>query len=141
VNRSVTTPRPTQDPATSSGTLRPEPEIVEAIALRVVELLAAEPRSDREGNLIDAAELARRFGMDRAWVYSHASELGAVRLGDGPNARIRFDPKRAEQALRPVGDRPPAQSPRRAPARRRSRRSRVPLLPVRGAGVADETRG
>lgn len=128
-----------EDPTTPSTGLRPESEIVEAIALRVVELLAAEARSGRDGDLIDAAELARRFGMDRAWVYSHATELGAVRLGSGPNARIRFDPKRAEQALRPVGDPPPAQPPRRPAARRRSRRSRVPLLPVRGAGVADET--
>lgn len=33
------------------------------------------------------------------YVYAHAAELGAMRLGSGPKARIRFDLDRARQAL------------------------------------------
>jgi hypothetical protein len=54
-------------------------QTVEVIARRVVELLQA---NAVEGpGLVDAAELARRFGVDRSWVYTHAIELGAVKLG------------------------------------------------------------
>jgi hypothetical protein len=121
------------------GERRPDAALVEAIAHRVVELLAEDPRPDREdSDLIDAAELARRLGMDRSWVYSHAMELGAVRLGDGPNARLRFDPGRAEKVLRPVGEPPPPRPPRRPPVRRRTGRTRVPLLPVRGTETFEE---
>jgi hypothetical protein len=58
----------------------------ERIAARVVELLRREPPP----RFIDAAALARILGVERDWVYSHARELGAVRLG-GPRGRLRFD--------------------------------------------------
>ena len=65
-------------------------DFVEAVARRVVELLApavgAPPRE-----LVTAAEIAKRFHVDRSWVYGNASRLGAVRLGSGPKARLRFD--------------------------------------------------
>lgn len=42
--------------------------------------------------MIDSKEVARRFGLSRAWVYEHAGELGAVAIGDGPRPRLRFVP-------------------------------------------------
>ncbi len=41
--------------------------------------------------LVDAIALARLLGVSRAYVYEHADELGALRLGGGPKARLRFD--------------------------------------------------
>jgi hypothetical protein len=109
-----------------------DPEAVEAIAVRVVTLL--EKQGLRRRELIGAAELARRLGVDRSWVYSHAIELGAVKLGDGPRARLRFDPEIAEQMLRKLDDGsapdPPARSVERADRARWSRRPEVRLLPV-----------
>ena len=66
------------------------PDAVELIARRVVELLREEEGTSRSARLVDAAALAAELGVDRDWVYSHADELGAIRLG-GPNGRLRFD--------------------------------------------------
>ena len=41
---------------------------------------------------LDAAEVSRQLGVTREWVYGHASELGAVRIGHGPRPRLRFPP-------------------------------------------------
>jgi len=49
--------------------------------------------------LVDAATLAAELGVSRDWVYEHASELRAMRLGAGPKARLRFDPIAARVAL------------------------------------------
>jgi len=123
----------------ASTEFRPDADLIEAIARRVAELLHEDPRPDRQSaGLIDAAELARRLGMDRSWVYSHAAELGAVRLGTGPNARLRFDPERATRALNPVGDPPARTEPRRQAVRRRPRRRRAPLLPVKGVPASEK---
>ena len=106
---------------------------VEQIAARVVELLGRERRQVGEG-LIDAAEAARRLGVSRGTVYEKAEELGAVRLGEGPRARLRFDPARLAACLGTsgVGRQPLSEDP---PIRRQVRvrqASRVDLLPVRG---------
>lgn len=63
---------------------------VEAISHRVVELLRGKGIG---GELIDAVEVARRFGCSRDWVYENADRLGVVRLSDGPKAHLRFDPR------------------------------------------------
>jgi hypothetical protein len=109
-----------------------DPEAAEAIARRVVVLL--EEKGLRRRELIGAAELARRLGVDRSWVYSHAIELGAVKLGEGPRARLRFDPEIAARALRKLGDGsapdPPARSVERADRARWMRKPEVKLLPV-----------
>lgn len=69
---------------------------VEAIAQRVADLL----RDDRlGGDHVDAAEVARRFSVSREFVYAHAADLGAIRLGDGPKARLRFDPAKVADEL------------------------------------------
>jgi predicted DNA-binding transcriptional regulator AlpA len=110
---------------------------LEAIAERVVELL----RVDGAGaGLIDAAEVARRLGISRATVYEKAEELGAVRIGRGSRARLRFDPNEIAQRLERfaaskrspvVGKR--ATRPRTVGRRRRrSSADRAGLLPIRG---------
>jgi hypothetical protein len=101
---------------------------IEAVADRVADLL----RTDRATEeLVDAAEVARRFGVSRDFVYAHADDLGAVRLGHGPKARLRFRLAEAGRILRREPERPNQPSRRTAKRRRTSA-----LLPVRGGGNA-----
>lgn len=74
---------------------------VDAVARAVLELLRDELAigTTAASELLTAAEVARRHGVERGWVYTHADELGALRLGDGPKARLRFDPERVRAAL------------------------------------------
>lgn len=74
-----------------------DPEAVEAIARRVVALMREESNVPSP-RYVDAATLARELSVERDWVYSHAEELGAIRLG-GPSGRIRFDLQEIEQRL------------------------------------------
>jgi len=109
----------------ASPRIKLDPQAVEAIARRVVEIL--ERRGAQQRDLVDAVELARRFGIERSWVYSHAIELGAVKLGSGPKPRLRFDPQIAARVLRRVGEGsaadPPARSGKRAGQPQPGRRS------------------
>lgn len=69
---------------------------VEAIARRVADLI----RNQEIGSdLVDANEVARRFSVSRDYVYEHADKLGAVRLGNGSRARLRFDPVTVRERL------------------------------------------
>ena len=72
--------------------------IAEATAARLAEIVSAAPGAFA---LVDARQLARDLGVSLDYVYAHAhaTELGAMRLGSGPKARIRFDLDRARQAL------------------------------------------
>jgi hypothetical protein len=95
---------------------------IEAVAARVVELLRRQPGQPEP--YVDAATLARILRVDRGWVYARARELGAVRLGDGPKARLRFDVARARAAFIAMGsdDQPtPDDPPRRQRGRPRKR--------------------
>ena len=86
--------------------------------------------------LVDAAELARRLGIERSWVYAHASELGALRLGRGPRARLRFDFEIVIARMRIAmesDDRGPKARQRRPPAHAPG----PDLLPIKGAGRID----
>jgi hypothetical protein len=84
---------------------------VEAIARRVAQLLQGQAP-----DYLDAAGIAARFGVGRAWVYAHKDKLGAVRLGSGPRARLRFDVRRVEALLQAER---PAASPQRGGRGRR----------------------
>jgi hypothetical protein len=64
---------------------------VEAIARRVAELLR-EHRLETV-SLVDASEAAALLGVERGFVYRHADRLRAIRVGDGPRPRLRFDPR------------------------------------------------
>jgi hypothetical protein len=83
--------------------MRLDPADIDAIAERVV-LLMTDHQPAPAARLVDAAELASIFHVDRSWVYTHANELHAVR----------------QRATR----RPPRRRPRTAAVRPSSR---VPL--------------
>jgi hypothetical protein len=70
--------------------------IAEATARRIVEITAVGPPTF---GLVGPRELAADLGVSLDYVYAHAAELGAMRLGSGPKARIRFDLDRARRAL------------------------------------------
>jgi hypothetical protein len=85
--------------------------------------------------LLNAAQLAHHLGVTRAWVYEHAAQLAAIRLGDGPRARLRFDPDTATRALQAHNTKqlatPDQPLTGRRPGRpRRNPPSTVPLLPI-----------
>jgi hypothetical protein len=106
------------------------PRCIEAIATRVIELLREHTRDlQHPESLIDVAELARRTGLSRTWIYEHARELGAIRLGDGPKARLRFNPDTVKRLL----EREPPSRVEAAPATRRRQirvMNDIELLPI-----------
>lgn len=93
-------------------------ESIEAIARRVVELLRTESEA-RPVCLTDAATLAQELGVERDWIYAHADELGAIRLG-GPHGRLRFDQEIVRQRLAAGGESVPKRK-LRGPSQRGSR--------------------
>ncbi|MGP0103452.1 MAG: hypothetical protein ACLPUT_17740 [Solirubrobacteraceae bacterium] len=97
----------------------------------------AGPAPGQPEALVDASEIARRTGRSRWWVYEHAGELGAVRLGSGSRPRLAFWPMRVDEYLQAAAElRQPIPAPARArPQRRRHARrtsTGVELLPIRG---------
>jgi hypothetical protein len=74
-------------------------EDIEAIAGRVAQLLkpSSPPPAHR---LLDPKELASALNVSLDYVYEHAVDLGVMRLGDGPKARLRFDLHTAQRAMR-----------------------------------------
>jgi hypothetical protein len=92
----------------TTGELRIAPGSIEAVAQRVAELVAAAtaepaPRPER----ITAEEVSRWWGVSRRWVYDHAEELGARRMGSGRRPRLRFDPDEVAERLGPPDNRGP----------------------------------
>jgi hypothetical protein len=112
---------------------RMHPADLERLAELVADHLTERLRPVPAGELVDAAELAQRFGVSRDWAYQHASRLGVVRLGDGPRARLRFDPAKVREALAgPQPEIPSAGAPRPPRRRRRTAGASADLLPIRG---------
>jgi len=133
----------------------------EAVAVRVVDLLAAMPKQTggdamkaRSHDatevpapapaLLTAHDVAARLGASADYVRDHAAVLGAVRL---PGALLRFDAGVIDELTSASGrccsERPHAAEPPAAPdvsASRRRRRSgaAADLLPIRGAKHAAE---
>ena len=102
--------------AASPHTVRLADDQLDALASRIAAKLARH----NGAALIDAATLAAELGVDRSWIYAHAAQLGAVRLGDGSRGvPLRFDRERARQAFATVGDPTPdvPRSRRRNPTR------------------------
>jgi hypothetical protein len=92
--------------------LRLAPESIEALAVRLAELLrpgadpgapvgAEEKDEGDEEEMISAAEVSRRYGVQRRWVYENREFLGAVELGTGPRPRLRFDQRVLDRRLGP----------------------------------------
>jgi hypothetical protein len=102
--------RPRRDPATtpfppihvaiaSSVISRSDPctielsyDVLDAIAQRVLELQREVNIGHQESGceLLTASEVAARLRVNPKWVYAHQIRLGAIRLGEGPKARLRF---------------------------------------------------
>src|SRR5205823_3993897 len=61
---------------------------ITAVAVAVADEL--DVRERHRTGWVDAAAVARHLCCDRTWVYEHANELGAIKLGNGPKAHIRF---------------------------------------------------
>jgi hypothetical protein len=124
-------PRPAER---SAGVLAPADieAIIEALAPWLASLLR-DSVLDGPQRYVDAAAVAARFGVERDWVYAHKDELGALRLGTGRRARLRFDLTRVAAALEP-GDfaAAPTRAPRPKPANGRTAKnttSAVELIP------------
>jgi hypothetical protein len=111
-------------------------ETIEELA----ELLAdkLEARRVERSRWVNADAVAEHLAVDVSYVYEHAAELGARRLGDGPRARLRFRFELVDEALCVAGRESEAPQTRTA-TRKRGRRRRAavgtgaPLLPIRGA--------
>ncbi|HMJ02271.1 MAG TPA: hypothetical protein VK506_04980 [Conexibacter sp.] len=121
---------------------RLHPDDVDAIASRVVELLDHGRGSGRAEarQLVDAGAIAAQFGVSRSWVYEHATELGAIRLGEpgeGRRPRLRFDVERVAEILE-ASPAPAAREEPRAATSQAARRgghanpSGGPMLPIKG---------
>jgi hypothetical protein len=98
------------------------PQAIEQIATRVTQLLrhqqqAADTSPTATPAWMTAKELAAHLKLNPAWIYEHADELGAIRTGTGPKARIRFDLHTATQTLKhhqrptPTSTTPPRRKP------------------------------
>jgi hypothetical protein len=85
--------------------------IAERAAHRVVQLL--ERGGPGAFELLDAKELAQKLNVSVDYVYAHATDLGAMRLGDGPKARLRFELHTAQRGMRGRKQPPSAVASRR----------------------------
>jgi hypothetical protein len=114
----------------AGGIVRLDADCIDAIAKRVADILRSESLPTRE-RLVTATDVAARFGVSRTWVYDNAERLGAIRLGTGSRARLRFDPKRVSELLQAEPDprEPPA---RRSPAAATRWIDKADLIPIRG---------
>jgi hypothetical protein len=99
----------------------------------IAERLVAHSRE--RSRWIGADVVAEHLGVDVSFVYEHATELGARRLGTGPKARLRFRLDLVDEALRSSdGCSENQEFSKTAPSRRRQARPSsgpIPLLPVR----------
>jgi hypothetical protein len=83
------------------------PQAVEQVASRVVQLLHRQHQQEQAKTgepvgMVTVAQFAAYYKLNPAWVYEHADELGATRIGSGPKARIRLDFQTAKVALREI---------------------------------------
>ena len=106
---------------------------VQRLATRIAEHLNQRDSTLGEAELLDAHAVARLLGCNRAFVYEHQVELGAVKLGRGSRARLRFEAERVKEFMVRQGEpRPSVAPPTRRPARRRRPTGKVELLPIKG---------
>lgn len=93
--------------------LRLADESIEALATRLAKLLGGDagPPEGGEERMLTAAEVSRRWGISRRWVYDHAEALGALRMGGGPRPRLRFDPVEVADRLGSPGPGPRSRRP------------------------------
>jgi hypothetical protein len=105
----------------NSSRIELEADAIEVIAERVADLLSGE----KNWELLDAAALAARLKVERDWVYEHAAELGAIRLGDSERGRLRFDLLTVRARLRAAPWKDSEEGRSRGSSRKRKRSPRV----------------
>jgi hypothetical protein len=116
-----------------------DPDLIDAVARRVLELVAERDTGSGSApsGLLTVAEVAQRLRVSTKWVYAHQRRLGAIKLGEGPKARLRFDAGAVAAELDSTerGVRQNAVAPEPQTKVKRSRRRLVsrPLPPVDGA--------
>ena len=125
------------DPRDWEAVHRFDPEFVDVVARRVIELTrqAESAQGQTDSDLLTVAEVAARLRVGPGWVYAHQHELGAIKLGDGPKARIRFDPSVVDARLATErggddGRQAPSQVVAAPGKRRRRRLASRPLPPI-----------
>jgi hypothetical protein len=84
--------------------VRLDPSTVERLAIRTAVLVAERLECSRSASkqppgLLTATEVSAWWGVHRGWIYEHAEELGAIRIGTGQRPRLRFDPERVARRL------------------------------------------
>jgi hypothetical protein len=85
--------------------------IADRAAHRVVQLL--ERTGPGAFQLLEPKQLATALNVSLDYVYAHAADLGVMRLGYGPKARLRFDLHTARSAMRSRKQSPTAATSRR----------------------------
>jgi hypothetical protein len=116
-------------PDAGSG-VRLDADSIDAIAQRVAAILQSEPLPTRE-QLMTATDVAARFGVSRTWVYDNAERLGAIRLGTGSRARLRFDPNRVGEFIQAEPNSRERSARRSSPAAA-CWLGKADLIPIRG---------
>jgi hypothetical protein len=112
--------------------------LVDAVARRVVELLREEGAVSRGGpRLLTVAAVSEEFGVSADWLYANARRLGAIRLGSGPRARLRFDRATIADRIAKVASRAARDHSSQHGKRRRGTRDGADgdLLPIRHNGA------
>ena len=91
-------------------------------------------RTPQPPRLLTADEVAAYLAVDVDFVYDHAGEPGAIRLGDGPRARLRLRVERVDEWLAscPGGRKSGRTVERKRQCRPPRSGSDAPLLPDRG---------
>ena len=83
--------------------VRLAPESIEALVAGLADALrdgtGVQQSDEEEPQMISAAEVSRRWGVRRRWVYNHAEQLGARRMGSGTRPRLRFDAAEVAERL------------------------------------------
>jgi hypothetical protein len=89
---------------------------------RLEELFVAAARQGNGESLLTVAQVAATLRVEPGWVYEHAADLGALRLGTGSRAPIRFEARTLAARLRDLDAAvpTPTMSPTRGPRRQES---------------------
>ena len=106
--------------------------IADALAEVLVERgLVVHRTEGAAARVLDVGQVAYLLGRKPAWVYAHATELGAFRFGDGPKARLGFDRTSVERWKRDRQMRTPNRDsrPRRGRSRQDGRPRGARLIP------------
>lgn len=108
------------------------PELIDAVARRFLELVreAGAATGADPPDLLTVAEVAERLKMSPKWVYAHQRRLGVIKLGDGPKARLRFDPRAVEELRQPDAGPDQTAAPREQPPKAKRSRRRLVSRPL-----------